>query len=286
MRILTKPKVYLIGRPQLNEEGLQAFLDDNDLEWPTPLEGVKDCERIVETAGRTCYMSYGSKAGNKTNKSYIDNLIGVNRSGPAHGSVVEHVNWTFVVTGASRGFSHELARHRVGVGLSQLSTRYCDFEREGGDGTWDPGFCIPPLAMLSESTQRNFENFLKASVCNYTKMLHQIEFDLKNNKEFMDSLGDKPERERATILRKAARGAARELLPIATEAIITFTANARAIWNMAYLRASEHAEAVIRDVFVQIVKIMEEEMPALFNSIVYEKMWDRSTVVTLPREKL
>jgi thymidylate synthase ThyX len=67
---------------------------------------------------------------------------------------------------------------------------------------------------------------------------------------------------------------------------MTFTANARAIWNMAYLRASEHAEAVIRSVFVQIVKIMEEQFPELFNSIVYRKLWDDSLAVTLPRDKL
>jgi thymidylate synthase ThyX len=88
------------------------------------------------------------------------------------------------------------------------------------------------------------------------------------------------------MLRKAARGAARDILPIATEAIMVMSANARAIWNCIYLRANEHAEAVIREIYVQIAKIMEKEMPALFNGLKYEKCWDGSEVVLLPRDKL
>ena len=156
MRIKYRPKVYLICKPQIHEEGLTAFLEENDLRWPTPTEGVSPAARLVESAGRDCYMSYGNKAGSKTNQRYLDNLLGRNpdgsfRPGPAHGSVVEHPHWTFKVVGAGRGFSHELVRHRVGVAYSQLSTRYCDFEREDEEGTWDPGFCVPPLAQLSDS---------------------------------------------------------------------------------------------------------------------------------------
>jgi len=119
MRILTKPKVYLIARPQIVESGIEAFLKDQKLDWPTPTEGVKDAERLVEICGRNCYMSYGNKAGSKTNKRYIQNLLGRNddgtfKPGPAHGSVCEHPNWTFLVVGAGRGFSHEQVRHRSG----------------------------------------------------------------------------------------------------------------------------------------------------------------------------
>ena len=55
-----------------------------------------------------------------------------------------------------------------------------------------------------------------------------------------------------------ARGAARDILPIATEAIMVMSANARAIWNCIVLRGNEHAEAVIRDIYVQVAKIKEE----------------------------
>jgi len=236
-------------------------------------------------------MSFGNKAGSKTNEAYIRNLLGRNKDGsfkdgPAHGSVVEHPVWTFVVTGASRGFSHEQVRHRVGVAYSQLSTRYCDFEREEEEGTWDPGFCVPPLAQLTDDTRKWFEESYRIAVERYKGGLHRVERDLKAQKKFEANLADKPPRERARALRKAARGAAREQLPIGTEAIMTMSFNARAIWNMSYLRGSEHAEAVIRDIFVQTVKIMEDEMPALFNGIVYKEVWDGSQAVEMPRDKL
>ena len=267
------------------------FLEDNGLRWPTPREGVADSALLVELAGRCCYMSFGNKAGSKTNESYIRNLLGRNedgsfKSGPAHGSVVEHPCWSFIVTGASRGFSHEQVRHRVGTAYSQLSTRYCDFEREEEEGTWDPGFCVPLLGQLSDRTKEYFEETFKISVERYKQALHFVMEDLQADEGFMANLADLPARERARTLRKAARGAARECLSIGAEAIMTMSFNARAIWNMAYLRASMHAEAAIRDVFCQIVEIMEKEMPPLFNGHIYKELWDGSRAVELPRDKL
>ncbi len=239
-----------------------------------------------------CYMSYGKKAVSRDNHQYIQNLVGRNpdgsfRPGPSHGSVCEHPCWSFLIVGAGRGFSHEQCRHRAGWSYSQLSTRYCDIERsEAEEGTWDPGFCIPPMAQLSKDTAIKMEDMLAYSQKMYVDLLHRIEKDLQDNDEFMDKLKDLSERESKRTLRKAARGAARDILPIATEAIMTMSANARAIWNCITLRANEHAEAVIRDIYVQIAKIMEKEMPALFNGLEYVKVWDGSEAVVMPREKL
>jgi len=291
MRILKRPKVYLIARPQIVEEGLQAFLSEQRLRWPTPTEGVADADRLVEVAGRCCYMSFGNKAGSKTNEKYLSNLLGRNpdgtfKPGPAHGSVTEHPCWSFLVVGAGRGFSHEQVRHRTGWAYSQISTRYCDFEREDEEGTWEPGFCIPPMAQLSDTTRFEMETMLRNSQDQYVDLLHSIEEDLESNKDFMNELKGLSEREAKRTLRKAARGAARDILPIATEAIMTMSANARAIWNCITLRANEHAEAVIRDIYVQIAKIMEKEMPALFNGLEYVKVWDGSEAIVMPREKI
>jgi thymidylate synthase (FAD) len=291
MRILPSPKVYLIARPQIVEEGLNAFLAEQGLTWPTPTEGVKDAERLVEVAGRCCYMSFGKKAGSKTNTRYLQNLLGINedgswKSGPAHGSVCEHPCWSFLIVGAGRGFSHEQVRHRTGWAYSQLSTRYCDFEREEEEGTWEPGFCVPPLAQLSEGTEVAFGEKLRQSQQAYCELLKRIEHDLQENPRFMQTLSSYDDRERKRMLRKAARGAARDILPIATEAIMVMSANARAIWNCIVLRGNEHAEAVIRDIYVQIARIMEQEMPSLFRGIKYEPCWDGTDVVTMPRDKL
>jgi len=67
-------------------------------------------------AGRVCYMSYGK--GRKTNREFVGHLIEV-----GHGSVLEHAVWSFLITGVSRSFTHELVRHRH-FSYSQLSQRY------------------------------------------------------------------------------------------------------------------------------------------------------------------
>jgi thymidylate synthase ThyX len=130
------------------------------------------------------------------------------------------------------------------------------------------------------------EESLSRAQRDYVELLRLVEDDLKGDEAFQKELQKIPERERKRMLRKAARGAARDVLPVATEAILVMSANARALWNCIALRANEHAEAVIRDVYVQIAKIMEHEMPALFHGLRYKKLWDDSLAVEMPRDKL
>ena len=342
MRIANEPRVYLIARSTLTP-GVERFLEDNGLGWPTePIERPSnifdsvpsDAEQLTELAGRCCYMSFGQKAGSRTNAAYLENLIGggplgrspeeiladldavpdesgmvgdgrgtyaaqraelrdelraslAQRRRPAHGSVLEHATFSFIVTGAGRGFSHEQVRHRAGWAYSQLSTRYCDFERsEATEGTWEPGFTVPPLARLTALTRRAFENAHDAALTMYRSALGQVEQDLVERPEFATELAKLPERERKRALRKAARGAARDLLPNGTEAIMVMSANARAIWNTIALRATPEAEAEIRAVYVQIARIMEKEMPSVFRGLRYVPVWDGSEAVVMPRDKI
>src|SRR4029077_19466275 len=77
-------------------------------------------EHLSEIAGRLCYMSF-ARPRPGGNKAYIDHIKEV-----GHGSVLEHAVWNFVFTGVSRSLTHELVRHRAGMGYSQLSQRYVD----------------------------------------------------------------------------------------------------------------------------------------------------------------
>ena len=283
MRILYEPKVYLVGKTRIDDEGFDAFLKDNDLAWPTELDSPEG-QRLIELFGRNCYMSYGQKAGSPTNEKYLDNLLGFNRPGIAHGSVTEHITYNFMVTGAGRGFSHEQVRHRAGWAYSQLSTRYCDFEREKEDGTWDPGFAMPPLAQLTEETKAHFEESYRDSVLRYAQAVQLLIRDIET--KFAAELEKVSERERRTFVRKAARGAARDLLPNGVEAILGMSGNARTIWNTIALRGGPEAEPQIREVYVQVARIMEKELPGIFKGVKYETAWDGTTCVVLPRDKV
>ena len=54
----------------------------------------------------------------------------------AHGSVLEHANYSFAFRNVSRVFTHELIRHRAGSAFSQESLRYVRLT--------DIGFRVPP----------------------------------------------------------------------------------------------------------------------------------------------
>jgi len=76
-------------------------------------------EKLIEAAGRTCYLSL-DKAGEDTAARFSRMLL---RSG--HHSVFEHASATFRVRGGSRAFTHQLVRHRL-CAFSQQSQRYVD----------------------------------------------------------------------------------------------------------------------------------------------------------------
>lgn len=85
-----------------------------DLLFITP-----DAEKLIETAGRTSYLS-SNKQRKGTEKIFIRMLI---KNG--HFSVLEHAYATFKISGVSRTFTHQLVRHRL-CSFTQQSQRYVD----------------------------------------------------------------------------------------------------------------------------------------------------------------
>lgn len=78
-----------------------------------------DAERLIEEAGRTCYLSFDKMAPDSAAR-FIRMVI---KNG--HHSVLEHAGATFRITGGSRSFTHQIVRHRV-ASFSQQSQRYVD----------------------------------------------------------------------------------------------------------------------------------------------------------------
>src|SRR3990172_2223156 len=67
-----------------------------------------------------------------------------------------------------------------------------------------------------------------------------------------------------TEQRKLVRQAARSVLPNAAETMVFCTANARAIRHFIELRGSAGADAEIRRVALTLLRLMQEEAPAIF----------------------
>ena len=88
---------------------------------------------FIYTACRTCYSEkdpdeiFRRAVAGDFDPLKMQKLIGsVIESG--HGSTIEHVVFTFAISGVSRTLSHQLVRHRAGVAFDQQSQRYVKFK--------------------------------------------------------------------------------------------------------------------------------------------------------------
>src|SRR5437588_9001466 len=139
----THPTVHLLARPSLDLDGMRAYLADVggeswlDRRLDEAGGEINAGELLVEFGGRACYRSWEPGLNANVRKvrtdqrEYFANIL---RS--AHGSVLEHANYSFAIRDCGRVFTHELVRHRAGSAFSQESLRYVRLT--------DIGFRVPP----------------------------------------------------------------------------------------------------------------------------------------------
>lgn len=261
MRIVTEPKVYLVGRTQIDAPEVQRFLTDESTEWIT--DGENGSELLAELAGRVCYLSFGDRQGRRSNRDYLENIIGME-----HGSVLEHAVWNFIVTGVSRSFSHEMIRHRAGWGYSQLSQRYVDES--------DTDFVEPDIVASDPELHTIWLDAVQKSHAAYLRLA--------------EGLAQKIAREHPEIKgrnrRIQARQAARSVLPNATETKIFMTANARALRHFVEYRGAADAEPEIRKVAIAVLEVMQREAPTLFGDYSIEALPDGSRKASTSHRKV
>jgi thymidylate synthase (FAD) len=257
IRVIHQPTVYLVGRQVVDEHAVDQFLADHGVTWETDTEVAG--EHLAEMAGRVCYMSF-AKPRPGGNSVYLEHIKEV-----GHGSVLEHAAWNFIFTGVSRSLTHELVRHRAGMGYSQLSQRYVD---ESIAEYVEPD-CIANDAELHSL----WLDAIAHAHRSYVKLVEGLTNKFK----------DEPDR---TLRRKLARQAARSVLPNATETKIFVTANARALRHFIEMRASRHAETEIRLLAVQVLRIMQQEAPNLFSDYQLVPLADGTFEATTPHRKV
>lgn len=258
------PEVYVVGRTGFDPTGMDDYLQAaGGAEW---LEKLGWCEEhetfecdvhpaahsefdlpseqeaLVEFAGRLCYRSW--KPGLNPNISkvredhaaYLRNIL-VQR----HGSVLEHVSYSFVFANVSRVLTHELVRHRPGVAISQESMRYVRLD--------DLPFWFPQWA------REDVELYEHA-----TDLLARMEwFQQWMTRRFgLDEPGT------SFAAKKAATSFMRRFAPEGVATSIMWTANLRTLRWCIEARTSPAAEEEIRFVFGKVARIMTTELPALF----------------------
>lgn len=234
--ILREPRVYLVGRQSIDDDALGRFLADHDVKrWSTDTEEAG--EKLVEVAGRLCYMSF-AKPRPGGNSAYIEHILEV-----GHGSVLEHAVFNFIITGVSRSFTHELVRHRAGFGYSQLSQRFVDES--------ECEFVEPDAIAEDPELHRIWLDAITACQSAYRALADGLAAKFAGIED-------------RTLRRKKAREAARSVLPNATETKIFVTGNARALRHFIEMRGDAAADVEIRKVAIAMLKVLQAESPNLF----------------------
>jgi thymidylate synthase (FAD) len=95
---------------------------------------------LIYTACRTCYSELRPEEifaraadGRVAPEKQQDLVRKVIESG--HGSTIEHIVFTFAISGVTRTLSHQLVRHRAGLAFDQQSQRYVNYKR--------PAYMVP-----------------------------------------------------------------------------------------------------------------------------------------------
>jgi thymidylate synthase (FAD) len=131
-----------------------------------------------------------------------------------HGSTIEHIVFTFGITGVSRTLSHQLVRHRAGVAFDQQSQRYVKFK---GAATMLPH----SIAEGDEELRERYEAQVSGALDLYGEM---VEAGLPGED-------------------------ARFVFPNATRTNLVMTANLRSLIHMSGLRLCTMAQWEIRRLF-------------------------------------
>jgi thymidylate synthase (FAD) len=243
--VITEPKVYLVGKPFVDWDAMYHFLKDSDCpDWNTDTRNPG--EVLIETAGRNCYQSFKHPRPGG-NAAYIRHLLEV-----GHGSVLEHCVFSFILTGVSRSFSHELVRHRVGFSYSQLSQRYVDES--------DVAFVLPPLYRGLPQSHAILGRWRDS--CSRALDAYRFLVDMADVMAECQSIAA-----RQSARRKVIREAARSVLPECTETKIFVTANVRALRHFLELRGNPGADAEIRSVAVALAEVLKAAAPHCFADV-------------------
>ena len=190
---------------------------------------------LIELAGRTSWQSR-DKITKDSAKKFIKMLI---KRG--HESVLEHSAMTVEFNNVSRGFTHEIVRHRL-ASFTQESTRYVD------ESNFE--VVIPPDKDKDEKIVD-----LKLPDGKKIKVSFQEWMDL-NEKMYQG-------------LRKAGWNAedARQVLPIGIVSQIVVTANFREWRHIFKLRTAPDAHWEIRFVMKNLLKDVKEKIPLIFDDL-------------------
>jgi len=160
-----------------------------------------------------------------TQEKFIRSLMKI-----GHLGILEHITFTFHVSGVSRNLTHQLVRHRLASYLQQ-SNRIVKPEQDD--------FVIPPSIEKSASFTQHYKEWMEGQWANYQTLI---------------KLGVPVED-------------ARYLLPSGYFTHIAITMNARQLLHFFELRCAKPAQWEIREMACIMLEICHKEYPVIFEEL-------------------
>lgn len=218
-----KMTVELLAHTALNHE---------DMVWPG------DMARVVAISGKICHSAKNAddlKAEMRGMPNTTVDQYNANVLASGHDSILEHVSFTFLVSGVSRALLAQLTRHRI-ASFSVQSQRYV--AQNGFD------YVIPPAIANNPKLKHAFEFDLYTMNSNYEFMVHELIASGRTEQE--------------------AREDARFLLPNAAAMQLVVTMNARELKHFFSLRCCNRAQWEIRALADRMRTLVLEVEEGLF----------------------
>lgn len=200
----------------------------------TPLN--RDMLKIIELAGRNCYKSE-DKITDDSAGEFVERLNKLK-----HESVLEHASASVRII-CSRAISHQIVRHRIGIGISQESQRFCSYDKDkfGNQIT-----VIRPLWSMNEPI--NDDNYeISVPYKTWQLAIQQSE----KAYFYLLELGLKPQQ-------------ARGVLPNDCKTELVITLNFRAWKHFFNMRTSSHADPEMRRTIVPLQEEFRKVLPEVF----------------------
>lgn len=253
--------IFFIARTNIDIEESNKWLDKlGAKEYIIDTINNTDAEAFTELAGRRCYLSYEKGMNPNVTKirtdmaDYIENIL---KSG--HGSILEHITYSFAIEGISRVFTSEMNRHRAGWAISEGSFRYIRFEdmkywlpmsiQEQIDEGGLIGDAVK-LAVKKSESRKVFQRAFEDAEKHYMELQEIWKDELATESSFKD--------------KKLITSMMRRIVPMGVSTGGIWTGNLRAIRHVITMRTTEAAEEEICYVFSNIIHRIAELEPKIF----------------------
>lgn len=234
-----KHRIYCIAKSAMDRIEVRRWLDDVGVSQETieklVTPAATDAANLVRLMGKRCYMAFEVGLNPNISKvrddiaAYIDHILE-----SKHGSVLEHVSFTFAIEGISRVLTAELNRHRAGVAISEGSMRYIRFQ--------DMPYWLPDSIAPSNTNEHNFDdlnnlNDLEAKKLRSRALFERAFRQAQENYAALESIwADELKPESKFGKKKEITSMMRRVVPIGVSTGGVWTFNLRALRHVCTMR--------------------------------------------------